>query len=196
MKVCSKCQSSKDEILFSKNRSKKDGLASECRVCKSQQDRKYKEENKEYYINYLKEYREKNKAELDAKKKEYIANNKSAHLKRQHSWYERNKDSVKTRTLQYKKDHPEQYQMYSNRRKALKKTSIVDVFITQDIVNMYGNQCVYCGDLFTHIDHYIPLSRGGSHTLENVRPSCETCNLTKSNKLPDDFLKYKGNKDD
>lgn len=37
----------------------------------------------------------------------------------------------------------------------------------------------------------MPLSRGGTHTLEDVRPSCAHCNLTKSNKLPEEFIKYK-----
>ena len=86
--------------------------------------------------------------------------------------------------------------MYNNRRLARKKTAIVDIFTTQDIIDKYGDKCFYCGGLFTHIDHYMPLSKGGSHTLDNVRPSCEPCNLTKSNKLPDDFIKYKGNKND
>lgn len=30
-----------------------------------------------------------------------------------------------------------------------------------------------------HIDHVIPLVKGGSHTLENVRPSHAICNLKK-----------------
>lgn len=103
---------------------------------------------------------------------------------------------MKFRISQYKKEHPEQYQMYNSRRRAQKKTSVVDDFTIQEVIEKYGQQCVYCKEPFTHIDHYIPLSRGGPHTLENVRPSCEQCNLQKSNKLPDDFMKYKGNKDE
>ena len=161
-------------------------------MCKRQQDAKYRQRSENQNIEYQKEYRIKNKEVLDEKKKVYIANNKISHLKRRHIWYEKNKDDIKARTSQYKKDHPEQYQMYGNRRNASKKTSIVEKFIHQDIINKYGNKCFYCNGSFDEIDHYIPLSKGGSHTLENVRPSCEHCNLTKSNKLPDEFLKYKG----
>lgn len=52
------------------------------------------------------------------------------------------------------------------------------------------NKCYYCkSDLdFTiprsvHLDHVIPLSKNGKHTLDNVVWSCQTCNLTKSDKL-------------
>jgi 5-methylcytosine-specific restriction endonuclease McrA len=196
MKKCSKCGYEKILDDFGNNKSKKDGKATECKECKSKQDAKYRKENEVYYKNYLKEYNQLNKQQLYEQKKKYIAANKIAHLERQHSWYEKNKDNVKLRTSQYKKDHPEQYQMYNNRRAARKKTAIVEKFTHQDVINKYGDKCVYCGGNFDEIDHYIPLSKGGSHTLDNVRPSCEHCNLTKSNKLPEDFAKYKGNKDE
>ena len=196
MKRCAKCKQDKDVNDFNKNKSKSDGRTTECKLCVKQYNAKYREENKDYFQEYQTKYWKENSAELATQKKEYIANNKSAHLKRQHNWYVKNIDDIKIRISQYKKDHPEQYQIYGSKRRALKKTAISDKFVYQDIIDKYGNRCVYCGGAFTHIDHYVPLSKGGSHTLENVRPSCETCNLTKSNKLPEDFLKYKGNKDE
>jgi len=42
------------------------------------------------------------------------------------------------------------------------------------------------------IDHVIPLSKGGDHTIENVRPSHGHCNLTKSDTL---ILEKAGNND-
>jgi 5-methylcytosine-specific restriction endonuclease McrA len=192
MKKCSKCGQEKDIEDFNKNKSKKDGRATECKLCKGLQDLKYRNSHRDDNKSYQLKYRKENKLELDLKKKDYVANNKPAHLKRQHAWYEKNKDDIKTRVSQYKKDHPEQYQMYSNKRLASKKTTIIEVFTNQDIKNKYGDKCFYCNGLFEHIDHYMPLSRGGSHTLENVRPSCKTCNLHKSNKLPEEFIKYKG----
>jgi 5-methylcytosine-specific restriction endonuclease McrA len=34
-----------------------------------------------------------------------------------------------------------------------------------------------------HIDHVIPISKGGTDTLDNVRPSHAKCNLSKGNKI-------------
>ena len=55
MKRCSKCSLTKELDEFNKNKSKKDGLATECKHCKKLQDKKYREEHKEYYKTYNKE---------------------------------------------------------------------------------------------------------------------------------------------
>ena len=46
-------------------------------------------------------------------------------------------------------------------------------------------RCWYCGcklDPFEfHVDHFHPKSRGGSNDIENLVPSCISCNLKKHN---------------
>lgn len=195
MKKCSKCGNEQSLDNFHNNKSKKDGKATECKKCKREQDIKYRQKNIQCYKHYLKEYNQINKDKLREQKKKYIAKNKIYYLKRQHAWYEKNKDLIKARISRYKKEHLKQYQMYNNKRMASKKTTTIEKFTIQNIIDKYGDKCFYGPHDFTHIDHYIPLSKGGSHTLDNVRPSCEQCNLEKSNKLPDEFIKYKGNKD-
>lgn len=48
-----------------------------------------------------------------------------------------------------------------------------------------GEACRYCGKNQKpfHIDHVIPVSRGGKNTLENLVVSCEKCNTTKKDRL-------------
>ena len=55
-------------------------------------------------------------------------------------------------------------------------------FSKQQVLDRYGSTCYYCvdGD-FEQLDHFIPIRAGGAHTLDNVRPSCMTCNMTKGN---------------
>lgn len=48
--------------------------------------------------------------------------------------------------------------------------------------------CYLCGrsglpDAEIHLDHVIPLSRGGTHTYDNIRVACAPCNYRKSNRL-------------
>ncbi|MBA3833743.1 MAG: HNH endonuclease [Chthoniobacterales bacterium] len=47
-----------------------------------------------------------------------------------------------------------------------------------------GYSCAYCGsDANLHIDHVIPLARGGSNTFDNLVTSCGPCNQSKGTKL-------------
>lgn len=63
------------------------------------------------------------------------------------------------------------------------------------VFNRDGWKCQICGcdtpaslrGLLNHnapsMDHIIPLSRGGTHTYDNIQTACRTCNCKKSNKI-------------
>lgn len=73
-----------------------------------------------------------------------------------------------------------------------------DYFSANTVIETYGTNCHLCGgevDLLAprtpgqpgwerslHVDHVIPLSKGGDDTLENVRPSHGKCNVRKHNR--------------
>tara|TARA_Y100001970_G_C14167281_1_gene822045 strand:- start:1005 stop:1580 length:576 start_codon:yes stop_codon:yes gene_type:complete len=47
-----------------------------------------------------------------------------------------------------------------------------------------NGKCVKCGSQYElHYDHIIPVSKGGSTTLENIELLCQECNLSKSDKI-------------
>jgi 5-methylcytosine-specific restriction endonuclease McrA len=51
-----------------------------------------------------------------------------------------------------------------------------------------GKECVRTpdrrGSLYPTVDHIIPISKGGSHTWDNVRLACRGCNTAKRDRLP------------
>lgn len=55
--------------------------------------------------------------------------------------------------------------------------------LRSDIIERDGSVCYLCGKDCTpkelHLDHVIPLSRGGSHSPDNLKVSCALCNLSK-----------------
>lgn len=51
-------------------------------------------------------------------------------------------------------------------------------------LSMFGFKCWMCGGPFEHMDHTKPLSKGGPHSLSNIRPSCAHCNLSKHDTWP------------
>ena len=57
---------------------------------------------------------------------------------------------------------------------------------------VYGNRCAYCGRKMKRLtkDHLIPISQGGPRTvdkIENILPSCRSCNSKKNTKSPFPF---------
>lgn len=57
-----------------------------------------------------------------------------------------------------------------------------------DVLKRDGFRCVLCGmsskdGAILHVDHIIPVSKGGKTELSNLRTLCERCNMGKSNKI-------------
>jgi hypothetical protein len=67
------------------------------------------------------------------------------------------------------------------RRAAVLASPGVSVRDWRRLVRRYGGRCAYCGVLpdVLHMEHIVPLARGGRHSIGNVLPACATCNLTK-----------------
>jgi 5-methylcytosine-specific restriction endonuclease McrA len=79
-----------------------------------------------------------------------------------------------------------------NRRR---RSKITNDYNELQVISVYGIDCYLCGleiDLLAprkcgidgweqglHIDHLVPIAKGGSDTLENVRPAHGLCNLRK-----------------
>ncbi|MFD2093408.1 HNH endonuclease [Blastococcus deserti] len=49
------------------------------------------------------------------------------------------------------------------------------------VKNRYRGCCAYCGKRTPrpHMDHVVPLARGGRHAPANVVPACAACNVSK-----------------
>lgn len=53
--------------------------------------------------------------------------------------------------------------------------------LLKDLLSQYENCCWICEMTLDEVcwDHVQPLSKGGSHTLDNLKPSCRSCNSRK-----------------
>jgi len=51
--------------------------------------------------------------------------------------------------------------------------------LRDDVLKRDGGRCVYCGAEATHVDHIIPVSRGGTYRSNNLVAACRSCNLSK-----------------
>lgn len=86
---------------------------------------------------------------------------------------------------QWNQDHPEGRIIVRQRRIARKRALPATLTKAQwDAVKaVFDGKCCYCGrDGPLHQDHYIPVSKGGEYTHNNIVPACQSCNCSKGNK--------------
>lgn len=73
----------------------------------------------------------------------------------------------------------------SKRRKTQLRESIGLVVNTAEITHrfqQFDTACAYCGvrNVDLQIEHLLPISLGGTHTLGNIVPACPSCNYSKA----------------
>jgi len=136
-------------------------------------DRKYYESNIEKKKGYDSIYRKQNKDRI------------SKYLK---VYYSKNKEKIFETNKLWRKNNPNTHKEISRRavqkRLAIKRKLPATFTKEQwtDCKKHFSDSCAYCGSKTKlEQDHFIPLSKGGEYTKDNIVPSCKKCNVTKSN---------------
>lgn len=104
--------------------------------------------------------------------------------------YWRNLDYERARSKRYRLANPEVGRQRQSRRRA-RKYNAGGRYTKADIQLLFASQkglCWWCDSPLPergyHIDHRIPLARGGSNEPGNLCLSCPTCNHSKNAKMP------------
>lgn len=104
------------------------------------------------------------------------------------AWEAANPETRRRYRRERKKADPISNRAYVRARTARLRGQAVVAFTPEQLrqrLAYYGFRCWICGspDDLT-IDHVKPLSKGGAHTLANLRPACSTCNSKKGSRWP------------
>ncbi len=166
----------------------------------------YREENKEILVKKQKIQRRayyiKNKLLVEKKRKIYVKNNPEKVFTTQQNYRHKHKNKISD----YKKTYSltERGKMVKlnshHKRRELKLIASDGTLPIQPQNNMQTKnlkemleaqnyKCNFCkceihhglGNI--HLDHIIPLSKGGKHSVDNVQWLCATCNMKKGNRI-------------
>jgi len=155
----------------------------ECKAVKSEHARRSRERHPDYSKNYYAANREKmleltrlwrinNREAVNAKAREWNMANRERYNANMKAWRANNKDKV----------------AQANRNtKALRRKAERCVVTAKDwsrLIDRHRGCCAYCGvkEKLT-VEHVVPISRGGRHSIGNLLPVCMTCNVTKNSRL-------------
>lgn len=185
-----------------------------CKVCASK-ERKERRNTNEYRIRqkeYQKKWRHEHPEQAKAICKRYVENHRDRVREFKNRWNRLHPEKARSRAkewyydnheyaLDYRREHGIEQRTKNrlyyrialiNRRAKIKeiggehsKEEISALFTSQ------GGKCKYCGcDISKnfHIDHFIPISKGGRNSIDNLVLSCPPCNLSKGSKLYSDWI--------
>ena len=194
-KVCTRCSLVKPLTDYCRDRSKRDGLTSQCRACKTDLARAYRATDA-------------GKASATAARKRF----NEAHPERvraaSSAWWAKNPGYAAEHNRKRREMFPDEASNYyranreaafkrTARRRAAKREASVGVTDWTALWDSQGGRCGLCEEpidrtlpypdpLSASVDHIVPLSRGGAHEQANLQWTHLVCNLRKGTKLPTD----------
>lgn len=76
----------------------------------------------------------------------------------------------------------------AHREFAQQQRRLVTASVRYEVLRRDNFRCVICGasaknGAVLHVDHILPVSKGGTSKMENLRTLCERCNLGKGAKI-------------
>lgn len=183
MKRCTSCEQEKPTTEFGKCSKLPDGLNIYCLACTRVQSRKWRAANREksresarntYYQDI-----EKTRAQRREQARQYSEQRKIYATKRRAEDYEK----VISIERASRERNKEKNRPAKNARQQIRNRIVqgsIYVISKKDLRRLYGQPCSACGTMENlSIDHIIPISRGGSHSVGNMMTLCRPCNASK-----------------
>ena len=184
-----KSKRTRDYLSSATAYTKKKCRCKNCIVWSTEYGKSWRQNNPEY--NTIK----RDMAKRKISNKKWAEDNKDKIKATQAIWYDNNRDVKLEKNKNWDKSNPDKKRSHARKRRALKNNAVSDRYLDSDILSRYGSDCYLCKNAIDlsaprsigskgwensfHIEHVIPLSKGGNDTIENVRPSHGLCNLRK-----------------
>lgn len=124
-----------------------------------------------------------NKSRIRERQRRYHERTSERRLETARAWASRNKEKVRATKMAYKARRRQQ-------ELGGDPTALICAWerATKKVCHWCG---VKCPKLY-HVDHYVPLAKGGKHEVRNLVIACRKCNLKKSARDPYEFAATMG----
>lgn len=186
VKFCKKCQCDTERHNDGK-----------CRPCKRAYLYQWRKNNPEKFRSIQDKWDGKNTDRIKESAHALYVQNSAEKIAYAKEYYERNKEELKPKRAKWHKDNPESCRVSEQNRRAAKLQSggLLSKGLKAKLFTLQRGRCACCGLPLGenyHLDHIMPLSRGGSNTDGNIQLLRQRCNNQKYNKHPIDFMQSRG----
>lgn len=192
-RICRKCGKDTPFDQLQKNKNCKDGVDALCKACGKALAKAWVQANPERSRAIKDAYKKRDPARTKRKSSEDYFKHRETRLKRHREHYQEAKPSILASCKRYRQSPKgREVQRVARKSRKARIRGAEGSFNTADIAAQLKRQkgkCYWCGvkvDKY-HIDHVIPVSRGGSNDPSNIVISCQPCNQSKSDKLPHEW---------
>lgn len=199
-KTCTKCGEHKPMADYYKR-------DAECKVCRRARAKAYRDANldavraqdrerskRRDHKPAQRKYRDANRDKINAKSRAARAADPEAARAKDAAYYRRNPESFAAASRRWKAANPDKLRQYDEQRRARRAGATLGPVDFRALYAAHPD-CYLCGLPLTgetHMDHVIPLVKGGAHSMDNLRPTHATCNLSKGNRLLSELPWYSG----
>lgn len=175
MKTCTGCSETKPLDEYHRHKRGKYGRRGKCKTCVSAYDaeRNSQPELKARRAEYAKEWRS----------RPWVKEHRAEY---QSGYFATNAERLAAYNKAYFTINPHVYweSCYRARAKQFGFAVRLEHFTKADLIERYGDKCFHCSGPFEQLDHYpLPVALGGSHDLENCKPSCARCNAAQGHAI-------------
>jgi 5-methylcytosine-specific restriction endonuclease McrA len=138
----------------------------------------------------------KHRERILAVQRDYNTRNSKRIVARVLAWAKENPDRVRRNSRNWNARNPDKVRL-NGARQAARRRNAPGTFSDADICRLFvfqEGECVYCRRWLDkyHIDHVVPLARGGSNDPSNLQLLCRSCNSHKAARDPVEFARSIG----
>jgi len=181
IKVCPDCGKSKPRSEYNFNNRQKQTYQAYCRPCEKVRHTAFALANREQELARKKSYYYANRDRLLQYKKDNYELTKPEKLLIAKNYRLVNAEAIKQKSNKYFAENKELVRHHARLRKVRKKANGLFLVTLKEQRKLYSQPCFYCGSNESiQLDHVVPLSRGGNHSIGNLVPACASCNNQKN----------------
>ena len=191
-KYCAKCNTRHSTLLFNKDSSRKDGLYPYCRECQRAKNAAIYQQQQPARLVKAAIYREGHRDGIREKMRKYHADRPGQLAERMATFRVAHPDRARQIAKRYRQNnHDKILDRVHVRRARKQQNGPVEKINRRKVHERDGGICHICNMpvslLGMHLDHVVPVARGGTHTYANVKAAHGRCNLVKGNRLMEEL---------